>query len=79
VDGTKCGGVAVVLEGVGSRASIGSKLWRQTSGKFADARVVAIDVPIGFGPRVADRLAREKDGGIPERRGVRRERTVPSD
>jgi predicted RNase H-like nuclease len=72
VDGTRGGWVAVVLaddrvveaqriEGVESDFSL-----------LADVGVIAIDVPIGFGPRSADALARSKVGGssvfaIPER------------
>ena len=72
VDGTKRGWVAVILidgrcrearliEGVDSDFS-----------ELADMKRIAIDIPIGYGPRQADALARERVGGssvftIPER------------
>jgi predicted RNase H-like nuclease len=58
VDGTKGGWVAVVLED-GRFSS--DRLLRQVEADFAelgDVEVVGIDVPIGFGPREADRAAR---------------------
>jgi predicted RNase H-like nuclease len=58
IDGTKGGWVAVVLE---DGAFGGDHLIRPVEATFAelaDARVLAIDVPIGFGPRRADAAAR---------------------
>jgi predicted RNase H-like nuclease len=58
VDGTKGGWVAVVLEG---RRFQRAALIRPVTTDFAelaDAAVIAIDVPIGFGPRRADAAAR---------------------
>jgi predicted RNase H-like nuclease len=58
IDGTKGGWVAVVLE---DGAFAGDHLiWpvEATFAELADARVLAIDVPIGFGPRRADAAAR---------------------
>jgi predicted RNase H-like nuclease len=58
IDGTKGGWVAVVLE---DRAFAGDQLIRPVETTFAelgDARVLAIDIPIGFGPRRADSAAR---------------------
>jgi predicted RNase H-like nuclease len=58
IDGTKGGWVAVVLE---NGAFIGDVLVPSIQSRFeefADARVIAIDVPIGFGPRAADASAR---------------------
>jgi predicted RNase H-like nuclease len=62
VDGTRDGWVAVVVEdGVLSavRRLVGVDVGFE---ELADAEVIAIDVPIGFGPREADRLARSKVG-----------------
>jgi predicted RNase H-like nuclease len=58
VDGTKGGWVAIVLEDGRFAAS---KILRPLDTMFnelADASVIAIDVPIGFGPRKADVAAR---------------------
>jgi predicted RNase H-like nuclease len=58
IDGTKGGWVAVVLED--SRFAT-DHLIRPFDTRFdelADADVLAVDVPIGFGPREADRAAR---------------------
>ena len=58
IDGTKGGWVAVVLE---DGAFAGDHLIRPvetTFAELADAHVLAIDVPIGFGPRRADPAAR---------------------
>jgi predicted RNase H-like nuclease len=58
VDGTKGGWVAIVLED--GRFAAG-KILRPLETVFdelADASVIAIDVPIGFGPRTADVAAR---------------------
>jgi predicted RNase H-like nuclease len=63
VDGTKSGWVAVALEN-GSVTTTRRIVGIETSfEELADAEVIAIDVPIGFGPREADRLARAKVGG----------------
>src|SRR5688500_14948156 len=58
VDGTKGGWVAVVLEG--GRYSSARLIPSVTStfDELGDVEVIAIDVPIGFGPREADRAAR---------------------
>lgn len=58
VDGTKGGWIAIVLDD-GSFAF--DRVLRPVDAKFeeiADAEVVAVDVPIGFGPRRADAAAR---------------------
>ena len=63
VDGTKGGWIAVVLEdGRLSRIQL-VKGVQSDFGQIVDTDVVAIDVPIGFGPRDADGLARQKIGG----------------
>ena len=59
VDGTKGGWVAVVLDGDGHYVS--DHLIRPVETRFAELRhcdVIAIDVPIGYGPREADVAAR---------------------
>lgn len=58
VDGTKGGWVAVLLA---DAAFAGDRLIRPVESRFAelgDVDVIAIDVPIGFGPRRADAAAR---------------------
>jgi predicted RNase H-like nuclease len=58
LDGTKGGWVAVVLD---DGVFVGDHLIRPVESAFdelADAEVLAIDVPIGFGPRQADVAAR---------------------
>ena len=58
VDGTKGGWVAIVLE---DGRFVGDLMLRPVETDFAelaDAEVVAVDIPIGFGPRAADRVAR---------------------
>jgi predicted RNase H-like nuclease len=58
VDGTKGGWVAIVLE---DGRFAGDFLLRPVDADFvalADAEIVAVDIPIGFGPREADRAAR---------------------
>jgi predicted RNase H-like nuclease len=58
VDGTKAGWLAIILED-GRFSS--DRLIRQIESDFSELRdvtVVGIDVPIGFGPREADRAAR---------------------
>jgi predicted RNase H-like nuclease len=58
IDGTKGGWVAVVLEdGVFARDHLIRSV-EATFAELADARVLAIDIPIGFGPRRADAAAR---------------------
>jgi predicted RNase H-like nuclease len=72
VDGCKSGWVAVVLAG---GRFLEARLLEGVDSAFAelaDATRIAIDVPIGFGPRKADALARALVGGssvfsIPER------------
>ena len=72
VDGCKHGWVAVVLAG---GRFLEARFVRGAEAAFdelADATSIAIDVPIGYGPRQADALARERLGGssvfsIPER------------
>lgn len=72
VDGTKGGWVAVVLDNEGvARVEVIEGV-ASSFGQLAGAEVIAIDVPIGFGPRQADALAREAIGGssvfaIPDR------------
>lgn len=58
VDGTKGGWVAIVLDD--GRFADDFLLWPVETdfAELADAEVVAIDIPIGFGPREADRAAR---------------------
>jgi predicted RNase H-like nuclease len=59
VDGTKGGWVAIVLEN-GRFAD--DFLLREVKADFkelASAEIIAIDIPIGFGPRQADGTARE--------------------
>lgn len=72
VDGTKGGWIAIVLDGGQVARAHRLKAVATDFAQLADAEVVAVDVPIGFGPRDADRLARERVGGssvfsIPER------------
>ena len=58
VDGTKGGWVAVLLE---DGRFAGDLVLRPVDTAFAeleDVAVIAVDVPIGFGPREADRAAR---------------------
>jgi predicted RNase H-like nuclease len=58
VDGTKGGGVAIVLE---NGRFAGDYLLRPVETAFDElsgAEIIAIDIPIGFGPREADRAAR---------------------
>jgi len=59
IDGTKGGWVAVALDQDGRVC--GDYLVRPVESsfeQFADAEVITIDVPIGFGPRAADAAAR---------------------
>jgi predicted RNase H-like nuclease len=62
VDGTKGGWVAVVADG-GRIVAIQRVALDSHFDEFDDVGVVAIDVPIGFGPRDADGLAWERIGG----------------
>lgn len=59
IDGTKNGWVAVVLEDGRFLRDALIRPIETDFGELADAKVLAIDVPIGFGPRVADAAARE--------------------
>jgi predicted RNase H-like nuclease len=58
IDGTKGGWVAVVLEDGAFAGDHLIRLVERTFAELADAHVLAIDVPIGFGPRRADAAAR---------------------
>jgi predicted RNase H-like nuclease len=58
IDGTKGGWVAIVLdEGAFSRDHLVLPVEAELE-ELADADVIAVDIPIGFGPREADRAAR---------------------
>src|SRR3954462_6908657 len=72
VDGTKRGWVAVVL--IDGRFREARLIEGVDSGfsEVADVKRIAVDIPIGFGPRESDGLARALVGGssvfsIPER------------
>jgi len=72
VDGCKRGWVAVVLIGGRFREARLIEGVESAFAELADVGRIAIDVPIGYGPREADGLARELVGGssvftIPER------------
>lgn len=72
VDGCKRGWVAVVLSDGRFREARLIEGVDSTFAELADVQRIAIDVPIGFGPRAADALARTLVGGssvfsIPER------------
>jgi predicted RNase H-like nuclease len=58
IDGTKGGWVAIELEDGRFSCDHLLRPLETTFEELAEARVVAIDVPIGFGPREADRAAR---------------------
>ncbi|HJX48761.1 MAG TPA: DUF429 domain-containing protein [Gaiellaceae bacterium] len=58
LDGTKGGWVGIVLEDGEFAGDHVVRLIESTFAEFADAEVVAIDVPIVFGPRRADAAAR---------------------
>jgi predicted RNase H-like nuclease len=58
VDGTKGGWAAVVLEDGAFSSDVLVPFVQSRFEDFADATVIAIDVPIGFGPRAADVAAR---------------------
>jgi len=73
VDGTKRGWVAVVLVDGRFREARLLDGVESDFAALADMKRIAIDVPIGYGPRQADALARALVGGssvfsIPERR-----------
>ena len=59
VDGTKGGWVAIVLDGGRYERDHLIRPIESNFAELADCAVVAIDVPIGFGPRAADAAARE--------------------
>jgi predicted RNase H-like nuclease len=66
VDGTRGGWVAVALDSDGQFAS--DHILSDVATDFAEfdaARIIAIDVPIGFGPRRADAAARAYLSGTP--------------
>jgi predicted RNase H-like nuclease len=58
VDGTKGGWVAIVLEDGRFSSDVLCRPIETDFTEFADMDVIAIDVPIGFGPRGADAAAR---------------------
>jgi predicted RNase H-like nuclease len=58
VDGTKGGWVAIVLDDGFFATDHVVRPVEATFEELADARVVAVDIPIGFGPRQADVAAR---------------------
>ncbi|MGH3030482.1 MAG: DUF429 domain-containing protein [Gaiellaceae bacterium] len=62
-DGTKGGWVAVALDDGRFAADHVVKPVEATFEELADAQVVAVDIPIGFGPRQADVAARRFLGG----------------
>ena len=72
VDGTKRGWVAIVLIDGRFREARLIEGVESDFAELADMKRIAIDVPIGYGPRKADALARALVGGssvfsIPER------------
>jgi predicted RNase H-like nuclease len=58
VDGTKGGWVAVVLDDGTFIRDVAIRDIESEFDELADVKVIAIDVPIGFGPRLADTAAR---------------------
>jgi predicted RNase H-like nuclease len=58
VDGTKGGWVAVVLDDGGFVDDFLLRPVDTTFAELTDVYIIAIDIPIGFGPREADRAAR---------------------
>jgi predicted RNase H-like nuclease len=58
VDGTKGGWVAVVLDDGRFVRDVAIRGIESDFAELGDAAVIAIDVPIGFGPRLADAAAR---------------------
>jgi predicted RNase H-like nuclease len=66
IDGTKGGWVAIALDSDGHFAS--DHMVSEVASNFAEfdaASIIAIDVPIGFGPRRADAAARAYLSGTP--------------
>jgi predicted RNase H-like nuclease len=66
IDGTKGGWVAIAFDSDGHFAS--DHMVSDVASNFAEfdaARIIAIDVPIGFGPRRADAAARAYLSGTP--------------
>ena len=63
VDGCKRGWVAVVLSDGRFREARMIEGVESTFGELADVQRIAIDIPIGYGPRKADGLARALVGG----------------
>lgn len=59
IDGTKGGWVAIVLEDGAFAGDLLLKPIETRFGELADAAILSIDVPIGFGPRAADAAARK--------------------
>src|SRR5688500_16381433 len=64
VDGTKNGWVAIVLENGRFHRDALIRPIESDFEELADAAVLAIDVPIGFGPRLADAAARKYLAGV---------------
>jgi predicted RNase H-like nuclease len=64
VDGTKGGWVAIVLDDGRFSADFLIRPVEASFEELADAEVIAIDVPIGFGPRAADAAARAFLSGV---------------
>jgi len=58
VDGTKGGWVTVILDDGAFAADVFLQPVQTDLGTLGDVEVIAIDVPIGFGPRAADAAAR---------------------
>ena len=58
VDGTRGGWVAVVLGGGGFESALLLRPIECDFGQLGEVAAIGIDVPIGFGPRVADAAAR---------------------
>jgi predicted RNase H-like nuclease len=58
VDGTKGGWVAIVLDDGEFVRDVAIRTIDSEFTELADAAVIAVDVPIGFGPRLADAAAR---------------------
>ena len=59
VDGTRGGWVAIVLEDGRFAADLALTSINTTFDELSDLDVIAVDVPIGFGPRQADVAARQ--------------------
>ena len=58
IDGTKGGWVAIVLDDGRFVADLVIRPVKASFEEVSDARVVAVDIPIGYGPRDADAAAR---------------------